>query len=49
MPEQSGRARIRQISGKFAAMARDDEALAESKAMVEHFNTRLAANKVILA
>jgi len=38
MPERNGRARIQPIRDKFAAMARDDEALAKSKAIVEHFN-----------
>jgi hypothetical protein len=46
MPERNGRARVQQIRDKFAAMARDDEALAESTAAVNEFNARLAANKV---
>jgi hypothetical protein len=49
MPERNGPSRIQMIRDKFAAMVRDDEALAEATAMIEHFNTRLAANKTIFA
>jgi hypothetical protein len=49
MPERNGRARIQIIRDKIEKAVRDDEALADATAMVEHLNTRLAANKTIFA
>jgi hypothetical protein len=49
MPERNGRARIQMICDKIAASARDDEALAEATAAVEHVNSLLKAGKTVWA
>jgi len=47
MPERNGRARIQQIRDKFAAMARDYEALVESKAINTSHRDRFAARDAV--
>jgi len=49
MPERNGVSRIQIIRDKFAAMARADEAVADSTLTVERFNERLAVKKTVWA
>jgi hypothetical protein len=46
MPERNGRARSEFIRDNIERMQRDSEAVAESTAVAEQFNARLAAGKV---